>query len=155
MTRRGIIVESYLRTEDPLLKGLLIKNAPRQKILNGTKTLEIRNQFCRCIPSGGELYLLRIAGKDHRHENAHGQRCVELVGRARFLSNHFIPHTAFNSFFDDHQVTDEEYRAMKSTWKTDKGGCVGWKIELLETYDPPRFVAHTSQDSWPVVLVGC
>ena len=44
------------------------------------------------------------------------------------------------SYFDQHCVGEEDYRKVSSSWKNHKGFCVGWKIQLVEKYDPPNWI---------------
>lgn len=136
-------LQKYFR--HPLLKGLLIKEDPINKILTGVKTLEVRNFYCRCVKPGESFYLLRPQKKGDAR-NIHNQKVVEVVGKVEFQGNHWIPHTCFHNFFEEHQVSQEDYDSMRGVWKKDKGGCVGWKIKLLERFENSKFLAHSSQE---------
>ncbi len=128
------------------MKGLLIREDPVAKILDGTKTMEIRNVYCKCIKPGGTFYILRLARKGDA-KNSQGQSCVAVVGKVEFEANHFIPHGCFQNFYKDHQVSEDQYRMMTYGWK-EKGGAVAWKIKLLEKFDPPKYIAHSHQEGW-------
>ena len=112
--------------------------------MNGTKTAEIRNFNCRAVQPKGHFYVLRV-NKGQR--NMKGQPVLDVVCKGMFLGNHFIPHNAFDSFFEDHQVSPEAYAAMRRGWASDKGGVVAWKMELVEIYNPPKYLPHRGQDS--------
>ena len=126
-------------------------------ILAETKTLEIRNQFLRCVPEGGEFYLLRAFEKG-AGRNLHGQTCLEIAAKLIFKGNHFISHDDFDSFYDKHRVPSNAYASMRKGWKSDKGGCVAWEIEVDSVINPPRYLPSGSQDwCWPsqVLQVMC
>ncbi len=78
--------------------------------------------------------------------NSNGQCVVQIVGTAIFRANHWIPHQAFNDFYDYHHVTADEYATMKAGWKKDSGGSVAWQIELGEVFQDPKYLPSGSQD---------
>jgi hypothetical protein len=115
-----------------------------EQILLGNKTMEVRNFFCRCLKAGETFYFLRLG----KGKNSIGQNCVELVGKAQFESNYFIPHNCFQNFFEEHRVSQEDYAFMRSAWSRDRGGCIGWRLNLVEKYQPPMYIAHTCQEGF-------
>lgn len=128
-----------------LVRGLLIHSDHVDAILQGKKTYEIRNNYCRIIQPDGFFYILRIPEKG-QGKNKWGQSCLEIAARVKFVGNHFIPHEDFHSFFDRHQVSQSTYTAMSSGWKKNKGGCVAWQIELDWICDPAYYLPSSSQD---------
>ena len=132
-------------TTEDICKGLIVHSRFVDLITSGQKSIEIRNQYLRCIPEGGEFYILRAFEKG-TGKNVHGQCCVEVAAKVIFKSNQFIAHDDFDSFFANHQVPSGDYEAMRKGWKQDKGGCVGWHIELKEVLAAPRYLPSGSQD---------
>lgn len=116
------------------------------KILASEKVMELRSSYCRIIPPGGHFYLLQTSVKGQAM-NSKGQKCLELVGRAEFVSNSFIPHACVKNFEHLHRVSVETYSFMRSAWAKDSGGCIGWRFNLLQTFNPSKYVAHSGQDS--------
>lgn len=134
------------RSADGRLHGLLIQSGPMAKILDGSKTYEIRNMYCRCVEADSPLYLIRVPEKG-MGKNANGQSCLEVVGRAIFRSNIFIQHDEFQSFEEFHRVSADDYAKMRKAWNKDHGGCVAWMLDLKEKFENPVWLPHCSQDT--------
>ena len=130
---------------DATLRGLLIHSEHLDRILSGEKTYEIRNMGCKCVPVGGEFYLLRVFPHG-QGRNIHGQCCVEVAGTAILKGCHFIKHDAFSSLHHLHRVTQEQYDNMRKVWKKDHGGCYAWELELGFVFNPPRYLPSGNQD---------
>ena len=134
------------RSEDQRLHGLLIQSGPVEKILDGSKTYEIRNMYCRCVGDDRPIYLIRIPEKG-QGKNANGQSCLEVVGKATFRSNIFIAHEDFHHFEELHHVSVDDYNKMRKGWNKDQGGCIAWMLDLDERFENPVWLPHCSQDS--------
>ena len=121
-------------------------------IVAGKKILEIRNCNLKCVPEDGEFYILRVPTKG-TGKNIHGQSCLEVAAKVVFKGNRFISDDAFDTYFEQHQVHSEDFATMKSKWKSKRGGCVAWELELKTAYDQPKYLPSGSQDCYLCTLL--
>jgi hypothetical protein len=135
---------SVTATVDKAVRGLLLHPHTMVKFLETGKSIDVRNFNCRCVKPGDELYLLET-GADAAAKNTHGVACVRVVARMRFLENVTIRHEDMHLFADATQISDDEYTAFRSSLKTDKGSCVGWRLELLDILSPSLFLPWGNQ----------
>ena len=121
-------------------------------IVTGKKVLEIRNCNLKCVPEDGEFYILRVPTKG-TGKNIHGQSCLEVAAKVVFKGNRFISDDVFDTYFGQHQVPPEDFATMKSKWKSKRGGCVAWELELKTVYDQPKYLPSGSQDCFTCTLL--
>jgi hypothetical protein len=145
-------VASAATLEKPV-RGLVLHPHSLAKYLCKGKSMEVRNFYCRCVKPGDELYLL---GSDSgTTTNKHGVACMHVAARMCFVENVTIRHEDMHLFTDSTLLSDEEYTDFRSSWKTDKGSCVGWRLNLLEVLSPALFLPWGNQALWVRTILCC
>jgi hypothetical protein len=97
------------------------------------KTMLIRHVNCRVVQPGGCFSLVESG-----HASPHGQG--KVTATLKFLRNRWIPHDKIAELEKSHHVSEEEYSKIRSKWKTERGGCVGWEVALEQVLDCPFFI---------------
>lgn len=121
-------------------RGLLIGQEHIRKFFDPDKskrkTHEIRNFNIRCVPKGGDVFLVECGLKD-----AQGRGVFKVWGRAEFRGNTFVAHEVVNEHFKQHRCDAATYQRLSSSWSSDKGGCVLWEFAVQEQFKTPLYFA--------------
>ena len=80
------------------------------------------------------------------HASSAGVSQGKVTAILKFLRNRWIPHDKMPEFEKHHRLDDEEYAIIRKRWKSDKGGCNAWEVELEQVLDCPFFIPLSSGD---------
>ncbi|CAE7474406.1 unnamed protein product [Symbiodinium sp. KB8] len=131
---------------DEQVRGLILRPEHAKRFISAEdvghpgsqKTLEIRKHKLWCVPVGGKMYIMASGHK----KNEQGCPVLTCHGILEFQGNESLEEGAFSDHFNRHFCTVEELRALTSKSHHSAGKFHGWKVRLVEAFDPIKYLVR-------------
>lgn len=106
--------------------GLLVRHEHAVKFVEGIKIWEIRSWEVKFLRPGDCIVLVSMQK---------GMRCAMAI--LEYIQSTQIQDDDFCNHFDKHQVSEETYRGMKSSWRKKFGHSWAWQFKLIHKFERP------------------
>ena len=105
---------------------------------NPPKTLELRNNNCRCVKPGSEFHIVESG----HGKNKHGLTVVKVLGTVEFEGNMPLEKDQLQSLSHRHRVSSEQLVAFMDRAKK----VVAWQVCNAKPFPTPKWLKWNNQE---------